>query len=405
MTAAPDQRPPRTRLARTGVFCYLWLIIGFVLGTIVLLFPIRWLTSALQARGASTGVENALVIGVVLLYVIASFFLARSLNSYVCGPAKRGTRLTVVALGTLVALLTAWSWRDPGRMLSHAAGGGNIASVQTAGGAIFEFGAYPDAERLEELRKSGVTTVISLQDPNIVVERDGIHEEEEATKKEGLTLIKAPMVPWFSENSESLEKIRQIATTGHGHYYVHCGLGRDRVNIVKRLIESLGAKTVATTELKQALGFEGRAADFDKGSLVSLKPGVWLVPFPEREELYGCFMEGRPGHVVVLLDSASSPQDSLLRDVHKLFPSYGIPFIVLSPANPAAAADSAKKIPPPVTVIAYRTPWHNGRQKGDEAAVAFRNAFSPDDTWRVTTGTVKRTTKANEWTGGKEKGC
>jgi hypothetical protein len=350
-------------------------------------------------------VENTLVIGLVLLYVIGSFFLARRINGFVCGPAKRGMRWSVVGLGTMVALLTAWSWRDPGRMLSGMAGGGTVESVQTASGAIFEFGAYPDEARLKQLKDSGVTTIVSLQDPNIVVERQGISEEKAATAKIGLAMLEAPMVPWFSENSQSLAEIKQIVQTGKGRYYVHCGLGRDRVNIVKKYIESLGAKTVATNDLHQALGFEGRAADFQQGSLVNLAPEVWLVPFPEREELYGCFMEGRPGTVVIYMDSAAAPQDSLYRDAKQLLGSYGIPYTILSPSNPKAAADSVHRMKPPVTVLVYRTPWHDGRQKGDEAAVAFRDAYAPAGTWKVTTGTVKPTHKPNEWTGGKEKGC
>jgi hypothetical protein len=61
---------------------------------------------------------------------------------------------------------------------------------------------------------------------------------------------------------------------------------------------------------------------------------------------------------------------------------------------------------PPVTVIAYRTPWHDGLpRKGAEAAVAFRDAYSPNHGWKITTGTFAAEHKPNEFTGGKETGC
>ena len=395
----------RSRGVRVGTLVYVWLMVAFVLGTAVLLFPVRWLTSALHVRGASQGTENALVILLVLLYVALSVVIASRLNRYVCNHPRRQTRWTVLGLASMVALLTAWSWRNPGKMLSSLAGGGDIAAVKTNTGAIFEFGAYPDEDKLKELKAHGVTTVISLQDEDVVVERQGISEEVMAAKATGIQLVQAPMVPWFSENTESLAKIRAIALTGTGHYYVHCGLGRDRVNIAKKLIESVGAKTVAASDLHEALGFEGRKADFQQGSLVSVDSGVWLVPYPEKEEMMGCIFEGKPGRVLVLLDSATPPQDSLLRDVHRLFPAYGIPFTVMSPKRPAEAAAAAKSMVRPVTIIAFRTPWHNGAQKGDEAAIAFAKAYSPDSTWKITTTTPLAKRKANEFTGGTESGC
>src|SRR4051812_20120366 len=367
----------RSRGVRVGSLMYVWLVVGFVLGTLVLLFPVRWLTTALHSRGASQGIENLSVMLLVLVYIAASLMIAVRVNRYVCNHPRRRTRWTIVGLATMVAMVTAWTWRNPGRMLSSVAGGGDISAVKTQTGAVFEFGSYPDEQRLQQLKATGVTTIISLQDPGVVVERQTIDEETETTKRVGLQFVQAPMIPWFSENTASLDQIRAIALTGKGHYYVHCGLGRDRVNVVKKLIEGLGAKTVATADYHEALGFEGRNWDFDKGSLVHADSGVWVVPYPLHEELMGCFFEGRPGQVVVMLDSTKAPQDSLLREVHKLFPAYGMRFTSVSAKNPAQAAAVVREMKKPVTVIAYRTPWHNSLQKGDEAALAFLRAFSP----------------------------
>jgi hypothetical protein len=409
-------RPASSRRALVfGSFCYFWLTIGFTLGTIVLIFPVRWLTDAIHRVNASQGVENALVILLVLAYVAASFWLALRMNGFVRGCGSRPQRWGMTGVTTMLALGTAWSWRDPGRMLSGLAGGGNIAAVQTANGATFEFGAYPDSVKLAQLA-SEHATVISLQDAEIPVERDGIANEQRITKELHMRLVSAPMMPWFSDNSQSLETIKQIAQTAHGHYYVHCGLGRDRVNMAKRVIESTGVKTSTTNDYQRALGFDGRKADFDQGSLISLAPDVWLVPHPLKEEMYSCFFQGRPGKVVLMFDSTQSVQDSLLRESRALLTQYAIPFTEIAVPAPDSsrlagwaitAARQVHAMTPPVTVMAFHTPWHDGRQKGDEAAVAFANAYAPNHAWKITTGTVKHAAGSDPhaFTGGKETGC
>ena len=410
--APPQQTTNAHRMRQFGALCYFWLVVGFVLGTAVLLWPVRWLTDSLHRANATQRAENLFVIALVLLYVAASFMVALWINRYVRGHSSARMRWSVVAVLTLVGLSTAWTWRQPGKLLSGLAGGGNLSALQTASGANFEFGAYPDSARLASLKARGVT-VISLQDPSIPVEHEGVEEEQKMTKQLGITFVSAPMLPWFSENEESLAKIRQIATTGHGNYYVHCGLGRDRVNIVKRLIESAGGQTATGGSYKSAMGFEGRDADFDQGSLTSLGTGVWLVPTPLNEELYSCFIQGRPGNVVFLMDSTAPPQDSVLRENRRLLTKYAVPFTVVQVpsdsagrmAATAAAARSVHAMTPPVTIVAYKTPWHNGRQKGDEAAVSFRDAFSPGSGWKITTGTVRQAGDPRAFSGGKEKSC
>lgn len=411
-SASPPGRSGVRRLGALASFCYFWLAVGFTLGTVVLVWPVRWLTDSLHRAQATQATENLLVILLVVAYVAASFYIALRLDRWARGCGSARQRWTIAAVVTLLFVGTALTWRDPGRMLSGLAGGGHIATLESGNGAVFEFGAYPDSAKLAELARQNAT-VVSLQDPNLPVEREGVESERELARKFGLRLVSAPMVPWFSENRESLEKIRALAVNGRGHYYIHCGLGRDRVNIVKRLIESTGARTVTGGNYRNALGFEGRRADFDQGSLISLAPGVWLVPHPLKEELYGCFMEGRPGHVVLLFDSTAAPEDSIMRETRRLLASYSIPSTVVqvprdSAARRAAAAQAAamvRAMKPPVTVVAYHTPWHNGRQAGDEAAVAFADAFAPNRGWKITTGTVVQTHGPNEWTGGKETGC
>ena len=65
-----SDRVVRSRAMRGASLFYLWLVIGFTLGTVVLLWPVHWLTTLVQQAGGSQGVENALVIILVIAYVI-----------------------------------------------------------------------------------------------------------------------------------------------------------------------------------------------------------------------------------------------------------------------------------------------------------------------------------------------
>jgi hypothetical protein len=109
--AESDNGMIRSRSLRAGSLVYVWLLVGFVLGTLVLLFPIRWLTSTLQSRGASASTRNVLVILLVVLYLVTSLLIAIRANKYICNHPRRRTRWTIIGLATAVALLTAWIWR------------------------------------------------------------------------------------------------------------------------------------------------------------------------------------------------------------------------------------------------------------------------------------------------------
>ena len=364
----------------TMSFLYMWLMIGLFLGTLVLLGPVRWLTAAVHNRGS--GVENPLVIILVIIYVIFSAWLALRLSRISWRADSRAVAIGIPLVATLFAAATAIAWKNPQRLLAGVAGGGNIANVETASGAVFEFGPYPDSTRLAELKAHGVTTIISLQHPSVPVERPGIAEENRTTKEVGLTLVRAPMLPWFSANREALDTIKKLATSGRGHYYVHCGLGRDRVNIVKSMIENIGGKAVAAANLSEGLGFEERERPFIHGTLIHLAGGVWLTPYPEHEELYGCFLEGRAGDVVLIFDPADAEQKKRLADVSSILTNYSRHYSVLpihngDKAAAARAADSVLKLRPPVTIVASETPWADGLpRKGAENALAFKDAFA-----------------------------
>ncbi|MEA2764926.1 MAG: hypothetical protein QOK07_1330 [Gemmatimonadaceae bacterium] len=363
----------------------MWLLVGLVLGTAVLVGPVRLITEGMGRAGWEQSSQDHVLIVVILLYLAFSLLLTRFIVGIMFRARNRNTRWAIAAVFTLLAAGTAWEWSNPAKLLAGIAGGGDGGSYNVAGGAEFLFGAYPDDAKLEALKKAGVTAIISLQHPGVVIEREGISAERDATKRLNIQFIQAPMLPWVSDNEESLQKLRDIARKGKGKYFVHCGLGRDRVNVAKRIIEAEGNQIALTADVKTATGFADRPDPFERGSLAHLEPGKWLIPYPNKHEMFGFILGGQSGTVVSLLDATDPEQAAWNAEMEKLLKEYSIPFIMRPlPANDVARATviakEVKARPAPVTVIAPQTPNEDGKPRSHtQAALGFITAFGRID--------------------------
>ena len=364
-----------------GTFFYMWLLVGLVLGTAVLVGPVRLITEGMGRAGWEQSSQDHVLIVVILAYLVFSLLLTRWIVGIMFRARNRNTRWGIAAVFTLLAAGTAWEWSNPAKMLAGIAGGGDGGSYNVAGGAEFLFGAYPDDVKLESLKKAGVTAIISLQHPGVVIEREGISAERDAAKRLHLQFIQAPMLPWVSDNEESLQKLRDIARTGKGKYFVHCGLGRDRVNVAKRIIEAEGIKIAAASDAKTATGFADRPDPFERGSLAHLEPGKWLIPYPNKHEMFGFILGGQSGKVVSLLDATDPEQAAWNAEMEKLLKEYSIPFVMRplpqnDVARATAIAKEVKDMLQPVTVIVPQTPNEDGKPRSHtQAALAFITAY------------------------------
>jgi hypothetical protein len=364
-----------------GTFFYMWLLVGLVLGTAVLVGPVRLITEGMGRAGWEQSSQDHVLIVVILLYLALSLVLTRWIVGVMFRARNRNTRWGIAAVLTLLAAGTAWEWSNPAKLLAGIAGGGNGGSFNVGNGAEFIFGAYPDDAKLEELRREGVTSVISLQHPGVVIEREGISAERDAAKRLHLNFIQAPMLPWVSNNDESLEKLREIARTGKGKFYVHCGLGRDRVNVAKRVIEAEGRKIALSSDIKNATGFADRPDPFERGSLSHIDHGKWLIPYPNKFEMFGFVLGGQAGTIVSILDPTDPEQAGWNAEMEKLLKQYAVPFIMRPlPGNDVnratQIAQEVRGMPEPVTVIAPQTPNEDGKPRTrTQAALAFEAAY------------------------------
>jgi len=360
----------------------MWLLVGLVLGTAVLIGPVRLITEGMGEAGWEQSSQDHVLIVVILIYLVISLLLTRYIVGIMFRARNRNTRLAIAAVFTLLAAGTAWQWANPARMLAGIAGGGEAGMFNVVGGPRFIFGAYPDEPKLRQLKRQGVSAVISLQHPGVVIEREGIIAERESAKRLHLALIQAPMLPWVSNNEGSLEKLRLIARTGKGVFYVHCGLGRDRVNVAKRVIESEGNRVALSSDIKAATTFADRADPFERGSLAHFDREKWLIPYPNKHEMFGFVLGGQSGQVVSLLDPLDPEQSAWNREMEPLMKEYSIPFTMrpLPANNPARAIQIAREIratPGPVAVIVAQTPNEDGKPRSHtQAAFAFLKAYA-----------------------------
>ncbi len=343
------------------VFLYVWLMVGFASGTGVLLGPARWVTAWTRARGWATG-EDVAMLAVIGLYVVGSFFVSRFLARRM-HLGRRVARISIPVVVTALAGASFYGWSDPAR-LARLAGGDIGGTLDTSAGAQFLFGAYPDYDKLRDLKRHGITHVISLQSPAVVpIEPQGIAAEREAARRLGIDFVDVPMLPWVSDNEEALRRIAAIADTARGSYYVHCGLGRDRANVVKNFLETRGAKVGATGDLLAANSLADRKIPMERGWPVQLAQDVWLVPYPNQAEMFGYFLAGQFRTAVSLLDPTRPDELPWIREAARLLPDHGVrlllrPVLAGTASGELAAAEAARlvrSLPRPVVVIVPAT--------------------------------------------------
>lgn len=385
------QYPPRPSQRPVSVghffllFGYTWLTLGFFAGTVTLVLLIRPILAMLDRFGVGEIAKNRALIGVIFLFAAGSFVLARFIVRRLLRVRSLQIRRTSFGLLALPALLCVWAWSSPGKLLADVAGSATHI-VRLRGGPRFIFGAYPDDAQLAALKRQGITAIVSLQHPRIPVEIGGIADERRTVSELGMTLIQLPMLPWVSDNRESIDKLRELARTGHGTYYVHCGLGRDRVNIARRVISSLPQARVQTANVEEAVGFEARREPFERGFVYRLAPETWLVPFPNVDEFYGHIVQGRPGHLLLVLDSTDTRQRRWLHYARNQADLYAIPFTVVQFAErdgEARGPDLVRTVrsQPGLTTIVVPTTGFGGERSAAADVLLQAYGISASSPW------------------------
>jgi hypothetical protein len=354
-----------------SLFVFFAACVGFVLGTFTLLGPLRGLLESMRDEGVSAETEAAIVRLAILVLIVVSLILAGWLSRRV-----RRTSLGILKFG-LPSLAVGLAGLCVGWWLVSAQGGDAGESFV---GSRFTFGPYPSEARLAQLASEGYSGVISLLHPAVVpFETRLIGEERRTANAAGLEFIHAPMLPWVSDNEESLNIIKTIVERGHGRYYVHCLLGKDRVRIAKRWVQELNPMAeIGLTEGTENHEKNRQLHDgmlWERGRVVFVGEGIFLTPQPAKNEYVSYLLSGSNGPVFSLLDPHRLEDRPWIEEERRIYEGNGMELVVLPiPVDPydghvaLAVADRIRRSPGSKVVHAFLS-LDSGRSPSAEAFV------------------------------------
>ena len=318
----------KAKLQSVILFLYTWMCVAFPLGLWVLLAgPSKWLSEYARTSGMTLSHENLLGKLVILVYagvsLLLAYFIFRILIKLINKQAFRGVIgfLGIIFLAAVLIFSLKPQW-----LISYSKSeASNLISGRTAG-MEFVFGPFPDKAIMDSLKNQRFDGVISLLHEMVVpAEPALLKKETEYGEKIGLRVINIPMLPWISGNEDSVEKIKQLIAEGKGRYYVHCYLGRDRVNVFKSLIEKYGVET----EVEKIGGVRKleEIQQMERGKYYKLSPDIYLTPFPTDEEMFSYVLNGYFKTVVSLIDTTVAENQEWIGKEKKIMDEYKMKFI------------------------------------------------------------------------------
>lgn len=271
---------------------------GFTGGVLFLLFFLVPFEHWLQERGSSQSTVNLLLTVFTVGWVIVGF-LATAFYSWLLLQRMRDlpAAVGVLAVSLMASFGTFYFLLDTDLMAAVGQLGEGAAENEQ-----LTFGPYPDAQRIAELEREGYDGIISLLNPGIPFEKVLLDQELRQGEEAGIGVYSYPMLPWISENEESLAAIKQLVAENGGRYYVHCYLGKHRVELVRREITGTTEDTVTAEEEPLESSLErGRLSTFDGERIV-------LGPYPTDEEWVDDLLRRNVREIVSTLDS-TNPED------------------------------------------------------------------------------------------------
>jgi len=293
-----EEKAIKIDIKKKLLFLFIGLSIVFPLGLLTLTIgPVRMVSDFAEKQNWTDSNENLIQKIVVILFFILVLFLTIKLNRFLIvnkNKSRNNSILFFLGIGLFISVYI-FSFKPEILICANS-----INHVNKSARAEFHFGAYPDEEKMEELKEDGYTGVISLLH-SMVIPAEPILMEKEVinAKKIGIKLISVPMLPWIVENDASILKIKNIARHFKGKYYVHCYLGKDRANVFRNIIEKENKNLIAKSNL--TIKKLDDIKSFERGNIVKLEQNVFLTPYPTDEEFFGFILNGNAKTVISLL--------------------------------------------------------------------------------------------------------
>lgn len=314
------------------LFLYLWLCIGFPLGLWVLLAgPSKWLAEYARSTDMEMSKENILGKLIIVVYVIVAFLMALLLHWFIKRSKSKAVKWFIPGILTLILLTSVYIFSFNPQWLISYSGGDPIKNIEknqqkNKNQLEFVYGAYPNEEMIKSLKEQGYDGIISLLHEMVIPAEPALMKEEnELAKKYGIKLINMPMMPWISGNEKTLQEAKKFIETEKGIYYVHCYLGRDRINIFKSAAKKYGAKT-SSDENVASRRMEDLAT-WTRGNYYKLEEGVYLTPYPTDDEFMMFVLNDYFKTVISLLDNNVADNKPWIAKEKKLFTDYPMNYI------------------------------------------------------------------------------
>jgi len=304
--------------------------LGFAGGVLYLLFFLvpfeQWLVDSGVSQGTIDVVLDVMILGWVLLGFLLTALYARLF-------LRRGGDLLgafSVAFVSVAAAVGVFFLMLDNDLLAAA---GQLGQQSTEEGQRIVFGPYPDAERLAELEDEGYDGVIALLSPKVPFERVLLEQEKDNSEEAGIRVYSRPMLPWITGNEASLEAIKALATEKDKQFYIHCYLGKHRVDIVRQELE---AEAPDPTEREIDLPYR-----FERGRVITYEgERIILGPYPTQEEWFEYVLRRDVDEVVSTLDPDNPDDAPWIEEERKIAEDNNLKFTLmpLDPQSPDPAA-------------------------------------------------------------------
>lgn len=348
---------PNNTFKNILIFCFFGLSLVFPLGLLMLTVgPTRMISNKAASENWTESNESLVQKIVIVLFLIVVLFLTIYVNRFFKKTTDSTTK-TILLLCSGIALIgSLYLFSFKPEMLINSES--NNTEVNKSATAEFHFGPYPDEEKIKELKSENYTAIISLLNKMVVpAEPILIEKEIKNTRDNDMKLISVPMLPWIDDNNTSLLKIKDMAHTLKGKYYVHCYLGKDRANVFKNIIENENS----AVKIKSELGSNNidTLKAFERGKIFKLQPKIYFTPYPTDDEFFGFILNGKIDNVVCIMDPKLNTD--LIEKEKKIMKQYNQKFHILAVSESDSnkkiqtVIDSILKLKQPVLINSYST--------------------------------------------------
>lgn len=332
------------------LFLYLFLCIGFPLGLWVLMAgPSKWLTEYARSTDMEISKENILGKLIIIVYVIVAFLLALFFHWIIKTSKNKAVKWFIPGILTLILITSVYIFSYKPQLLISYSGKVTTENIKNQDDKYkhlkFVYGAYPNEEIIKSLKEQGYDGIISLLHEMVIPAEPALMKDEnELAEKYGIKVINLPMMPWVSKNEKTLQDTRKFIENEKGLYYVHCYLGRDRVNIFKSFAKKYGVKSSSeeTTTIRK---IEDQPT-WTRGDYFKLEKDVYLTPYPTDDEFTMFVLNDYFKTVISLLDNNVAENQPWIAKEKKLFSDYSMNYVhyPLAPTFNQKDLDALKKL-------------------------------------------------------------